>query len=201
MAEIASGYFPDYDIQWDIAYRRKYSTQTVISRTGKQQRRRLFPASGSDGTGRKGGYAHISCTSSAYTPAQRVVVADFLDAKDGSFRAFYLFRRDLDTFTNYFVTDLTLSSPNVEIPFKESTVTAVTIDNVPIAFTVLVGVGTGGEDWIDFTAGDQIGEVRVTLRGRQRLLVIASDDEIIESFVANTVNNNAIFTLAFEQVR
>lgn len=199
MAEIPSGYFPDYDIQWDIQYRRKFLTQKVVSKTGKQQRRRLFPASGSDGTGRRGGYLHLSCTSSAYTPAQRKTVADFLDSKDGSFRAFYLFRRDIDTFNNYYV-DAIVADDNIIIPFKDTTVTAVTVDNVSKAFTVTAGIGTGGEDRIDLTASIS-GAVRITLTGRQRLVVISSNDEVIESFVANVVNDNALFTLAFEEVK
>jgi hypothetical protein len=200
MAEVPSGYFPDFDIQWDIRYSRRYSTLIVESKTGKEQRRRLFPASGSDGTGHKGGYVVATCSSISYTPLQRQTVAEFLDSKDGAFKSFYLFRRDLDNFTNYY-SGIVAASSSFIIPFKECTVTTVTVENVSKTFTVTVGVGPGGEDRINFNGGSQTGAVRVTLRARQRLSVRALNDEIIESFIANVVNDNVIFSLAFRQVR
>jgi hypothetical protein len=200
MAEVSFGYFPDYDVQWDIQIRRAYKTLIWTSLTGKEIRRRLYPIRESTGTGHKGGYGYLSVSSTAYTPAQREVVANFLDSVDGAFRAFYVFRRDFDNFSNYYVGDVT-SQSSIVIPFKEAEVTSVTVANVSKAFTINHNVGPGGESRINFTAGDQTGAVRITAYARERWLVRALNDEVIETFIANVVKDNTVIPLAFKQVR
>lgn len=199
MAETAFGYFPDYDVQWDIKLGRKYKTQIVESLTGKEQRRRLYPSS-DPANGQRGGYGTVSATSDAYTPAERKAVADFLNSADGAFRAFYFFRRDRDTFTDYNVGIADVDT-SIIIPFKDSTVTSVTVNGVSVTFSVTSEVGLGGEDRINFLAGVTTGIVRVNLRGRERWLVRSLSDEIIETFLQNVMNDNVIVPLSFKQVR
>lgn len=199
MAEVSAGYFPDYDVKWDYSIRRKYKTKIKESVAGTLQRRRMFPATGSRGTGHKGGYAFISTTSHNFNPTQRQAVADFLDSMDGAFKAFYLFRRDRDSFTNYEIGSVT-SQSSIIAPAKELVLSSVTVNNVSKGFTITSGVGTGLEDRINFTAGVQTGVVRITGKFRERLLVIAINDEIVESFVANVMNDNTVFALEFRQV-
>lgn len=200
MPEISAGYFPDYDVQWDIQISRRYKTLIFESVSGIEQRRKLYPAPATDGTGKKGGYGRITATSSAFTLTQRKVVADFLDSMEGSFKAFYLFRRDYDNFSNYYVGDV-IAQSNIIIPFKDVTVSSVTVNDVSKTFTVTANVGTGGESRINFTGGNQTGAVRINCLGRERWLVRAENDDVIESFVANVVNTSTIFRLAFKQVR
>jgi hypothetical protein len=199
MTEVASGYFPDYDVQWDVKVGRRYKTQITEAANGSEQRRRMFPAPASRGTGIKGGYGFVTASSDAFNPTEREAVASFLDSLEGSFRAFYWFRKDRDNFTNYEVGSVAAQS-SIVIPFKDASVTSVTVANVSKAFTVTSGVGTGGEDRINFTAGIQTGVVRVTLRGRERWLVRCANDEVIEGFVANVVSDNVVVQLAFNQV-
>lgn len=195
MTEVSNGYFPDYDVQWDYAYVRRYKTRIRESRTGKEQRKRSYPSPGSAGTGRKGGYARISASSDAFTPAERQTVADFLDAMEGAFRTFYLFRSDRDNFSNYQCGSVA-AALSIVIPFKDFSATSVTVDNVSVGFTTTNNIGTGGETRVNFSV-PQTGVVRVTGRGRERLLVRSENDEVVQNFIANVVNDNVVFQLAF----
>jgi hypothetical protein len=199
MTEISAGYFPDYDVKWDYNIRRRYKTKMKESVAGTLQRRRMFPASGSRGTGHKGGYAFISTTSHNFNIDQRHAVANFLDSMDGAFKAFYLFRRDRDQFTNYEIGSVAAQS-SIIAPAKELDLSSVTVNDVSKTFSTTTGIGTGLEDRINFTAGSQTGVVRITGRFRERLLVIAINDEVVEAFIANVMNDNIVFTLEFRQV-
>jgi hypothetical protein len=200
MAEIANGYFPDLDVQWDVQIGRRYKTQIKESVSGIEQRRRLYPAASVYGTGHKGGYGFVSATSDMFTPEERQQVADFLDAADGAFKAFYYWRRDRDIFTNYFVGNVA-SASTIIIPFKDVSVTSVTVNNVSKTFSVTENLGLGGEAQVTFLAGVQTGAVRITCRGRERWLVRALNDDVVTTFVANAIKDNAVFPLAFKQVR
>lgn len=200
MSEVSAGYFPDYDVQWDYTIARRKKTQIVESLTGAEQRRRLYPARESSGTGHRGGYAVVTASSDAYTPEERFAVADFLDQMEGAFKAFYFFRRDRDNFSNYYVGDVAAAA-SIIIPFKDVVVTQVTVNDVVKAFTVTANIGQGAESRINFTAGAQTGAVRVTLRGRQRLLVRCVSDEMVETFLANVMKDNVITKLQFIERR
>jgi hypothetical protein len=200
MPETPFGYFPDYDVKWDYKIGQRYKTQIEETINGIEQRRILFPEAADYGTGHKGGYTICTTTSHDFTIEQRKVIADFLDAAGGSFRAFYLFRKDRDDFVNYDCGTVTNQSSYI-IPFKDSTVTSVTVANVSKAFTVTSNIGTGGEDRVNFTAGLQTGVVRVTLRGRERIIVRSLNDDVIAAFVSDRVAQLAVYTLAFRQVR
>ena len=200
MSEVAFGYFPDFDVQWDINNTRKYKTDIWTGKTGKEIRFKRYPSPGSTGTGHRGGYLYLSVSSAAYTPSQRQTVADFLDSVEGAFRAFYFFRRDFDNFTNYYVGDVA-SASSIIIPFKEAEVTSVTVNDVSKTFSVTQNVGTGLESRINFLSGVQSGPVRINTYARQRVLVRALNDDVIETFIANVVKNNVVFPLSFKQVR
>lgn len=197
MSETAFGYFPDYPVDWDYKIRRKYRTRIIEFKTGREQRRRMYPSSSTYGTGRKGGYGYLSVSTAAYTAAQRYAVASFLDSAEGAFKAFYLFRTDRDTFVNYEVGSVT-SETEITIPFKDSVISQVTINDVVIAYGTDVSVN--GEDIIEFTP-PQTGVVRVNLVGRERWLVRAEDDEVVESLIANVANDHFVISLGFKQVR
>jgi hypothetical protein len=200
MPEVSSGYFPDVNVQWNYALNRQYRTLITTGRTGIEKRRRVFPRGSDYGTGHKGGYLTMSASSSNLNAAEREAVGKFLDDMDGAFRAFYVFRSDRDNFSNYYVGDVTAQS-SIIIPFKESTITSVTVSNSARAFTVTYGVGDGGEDRVNFNAGAQTGAVRVTLRAQQRVLVRAASDNVAEKFIAEMTRDNAVIELAFKQVR
>lgn len=199
MTEISNGYFPDYDVQWDYSLTRKFSTTVVTSKTGKEQRKRNFPGNGVTGTGHKGGYLYISASSDAFTPTERQVVADFLESMEGSYRAFYFWRRDRDNFSNFEMGSV-VAATSIVIPFRQVSLTSVTLSNVAvIGATITENVGAGGEARINFPSGS--GVIRATLRARQRVLVRAVNDDIVTTFIENVMNDNAVFPLAFKQVR
>ena len=199
MPEISAGYFPDYDVKWDYNIRRKYKTKIKEAVNGTLYRRRMYPAPGSRGTGHKGGYAFISTTSHNFNPEQRQAVAGFLDSMEGAFRAFYLFRRDRDLFTNFEIGSVTNQS-SIIAPAKELNLTSVTVNNLTRTFSTEENIGPGLESRINFLAGNQTGVVRITGTFRERLLVVAINDEVVESFIQNVSNNNAVFSLEFRQV-
>lgn len=200
MAETPFGYFPDVDVRWDIKISRSYRTQVTTSKTGKEQRRRMFPGPGSSGTGQRGGYGICTATSDAFKVEDRYPVVSFLDSLEGMWRAFYWWRRDRDKFVNYEVGSVSAQS-SIIIPFKESTVTSVTVANVSKGFTVTSNVGPGGEDRINFTAGVQTGAVRIDCIGRERWLVRSQSDEVVEAFLENISIQKSIVALSFKQVR
>lgn len=200
MPETPVGYFPDYDIAWDIRIGRGYSTQITTSKSGKEQRRRMFPAPASDGTGHAGGYGFTSSSSADWTDLQRQAIFDFLDAKEGAYRSFYWFRRDKAYFTNYDVGSVAAAA-SIIIPFKDSVITTVTVADIGKAFTRIAFAGAGGEDQINFTAGIQTGIVRVTSFARERWIVRCTDDAITQAFKPNITVQRSIFQLAFKQVR
>jgi hypothetical protein len=197
--EVSSGYFPQVNVQWNLGLARRYKTLITTGRTGTEKRKRMFPRGSDRGTGHRGGYVTMSAATSAMKLEDKYAVATFLDAMDGAFRSFYVFRHDRDIFENYYIGEA-VSQNNIIIPFAETTVTSVTVNNVSVPFAVTYGIGAGGEDRINFTSGAQSGAVRAYLRGKQRLHVRALNDEVVETFIAEMVKDNHVIQLAFKQV-
>jgi hypothetical protein len=200
MTEISAGYFPDFDVQWDYKLSRKYKTQIKESVSGAEQRRRMFPPPEAEGGGHKGGFGYLEASSTAFTLEQRYQVVSFFDSMEGAFRAFYFFRRDIDKFVNYYVGEA-IAQASIIIPFKDVTVTDVTVNSVSKPFTVTNLFGAGGESKINFSGGIQTGSVSVDLTGRERWLVRALNDEVVEQFIANVVKDNTVVPLSFKQLK
>lgn len=179
--EVSSGYFPVVGVKWDYKISRRRKTPIKTSKTGKEQRKRMFPAKDEAGTGHKGGYGYLEFTTEELSIDDRYTISDFIDLMEGNFKSFYLFRSDKDKFVNFYVNTI-VAQPNIIIPFKTSTITSVTVNDASKTFTVTSSIGTGGEDRVNFTAGNQSGAVRINLTGYQRLHVrFDMDDEEIQT--------------------
>lgn len=200
--ETSQGYFPDtIGVDWDYTVRRKRRVRIKESKTGLEQRKNFFPLRFTDGTGHKGGYLYLEGSTQFLSVDNRFIISDFIDQMEGNLKAFWIFRKDLDYFSNYDIGDVAGASTYL-IPGKETIITVVTVNDVGKTFTITPNIGTGGEDRINFSAGAQTGRVRISGKLRERVLVrFDFGEDEIQTLIADTMHSNWRIPLAVKQLR
>lgn len=192
MAETPSGYLPDFKVQWDLAVMHAHATEMLVSRSGREQRRAMFPTTG---------YRRWTALSDALSQADRKTLLDFFQAKRGKLTAFNFWRPDPANFTSYSLGTVSAAT-TLYIPFKNSaSVSNVTVAGVSQAVTLQNAVGPNGEDQITFTAGAQSGAVVGDVTGgRERVVTRFDVDELVQGFVPNVAEIRSVFQIAIKEV-
>jgi hypothetical protein len=191
MAESPVGVFPDLGVQWDIAYDERNQTEIVTSLNGREQRRANFPL---------GGYRLFSFTSPALIEADRRTLHDFLYTQQGRLHAFYFFRPDSTSFTDYSCGSITAQT-TVTLPAKAVTLGTVKVGGVAKAGSINVGAGPNGEDTFTFSGGAQTGAVTYTpTAARERVVCRLDSDDAAQAWVPNSSENRSLFRITLKEV-
>lgn len=182
-AEVPQGYFPDYPIEWAPVKAQTHSTEILLFRSGKEQRRSNFPVAGYSGY-------QLSVISNSI--AERQEIFEFLQAKQGALIPFYFFRPDYAYSKIYSLGTITADT-QIIVPFKGGTYTGVTVAGVAKTVTVTRDAGPGGEDQLNFS-GSQTGAVAATvINGRQRIIVRSENDSFVETWPIVGTSNLSTF--------
>lgn len=207
MSENPTTYFPDVLVQWGMQFVKRHRTELIEYRSGREQRRAVFGATG---------FEVYSAKSDVLKQAIRALVYNHLDSMRGRYGAFYFWRPDPANYTNYAVGTVTAQS-SIIVPFKglwwaygmngvgmtavAGSYSNVQVGGVSTTFTVTANIGTGGEDRINFTGGSQTGAVTVTGTSlRKRLTARYDMDEIPQTFLQDTVDVRAIFDIVIKEL-
>lgn len=137
MAETINGYLPDLNIGWDVEVARAHLTEITMARSGKEQRRGVWPASG---------FQRMSATGAGSELHDRRAIAKFFDDRRGRLQAFYFFRPDRQRLFGFSAG--TISSTNltrVVAPATEGSYYFARTNNVANGFTTrALPLRTGG---------------------------------------------------------
>jgi hypothetical protein len=189
MAEVPIGYFPDLPFKWDLSPGRIFRTTVLTKRGGSKQRRREF---------KTGGYETYSGTILCLSHDIRKQVKDFLNSLEGQLNSFYFHIPNWDKLVNYEVGSVS-NSNQFQTSLKKVQLTQVTVDGTPVGFSVVSGLGAGGEDMIVFTQS-RTGVVRVTGLARRRIVAILSQDGYSETFTADVTGERTLIKVSLEEV-
>ena len=196
MPESPSGYFPDYKIQPVPNYRKGYKVETQRALSGRRQSRVVgLPQ------------RFLSMATVPLPQADRKVISDFLDSKQGSFAAFYLFHPVPEDVASFAAGSVTAAT-SITLPWKgpwwvgqtpmAATFVSATVGGAAPTSPVLTpNIGSGGEDRLSWT-GAMTGAVLITATlVRLRLQVQNGSDDIDQNFDPLAADAFAIFPVSF----
>jgi hypothetical protein len=190
MTETPVGYWPDVELQWSPRRGKIFKTEILEMSNGVEQRRALYDSNG---------FQYYEATTQPLDQANRKIITEFLESKQGKLISFYFFRKEPTQFEDYECGTVD-TAWTIEIPFKESTVTTVYVNGVSKNFTVTPNSGQGGEDLVTFTDNTQTGTVTVDLVGRERIIVRNDSDSVDETFM-QSAGIYSTYSIRFKQVR